>query len=101
MMEMIVTLYVPRTAPLAAALEEKAARAVRGGLPGAPCAVCGEQSRGQKDVHVKAQTGRAGRPAGDESARGVWDCADEGGRRHAEQRAYRGAGGNPDAGRMR
>ena len=78
MMEMIVTLYVPRTAPLAAALEEKAARAVRGGLPGAPCAVCGEQSRGQKDVHVKAQTGRAGRPAGDESAHGVWDCADEG-----------------------
>ena len=78
MMEMIVTLYVPRTAPLAAALEEKAARVVRGGLPGAPCAVCGEQSRGQKDVHVKAQTGRAGRPAGDESAHGVWDCADEG-----------------------
>ena len=78
MMEMIVTLYVPRTAPLAAALEEKAARAVRGGLPGAPCAVCGEQSRGQKDVHVKAQTGRAGRPAGDESARGVWGRADEG-----------------------
>ena len=82
MMKMLVTLYVPRTAPLAAALEEKAAqgaqRNVRGGLPGAPCAVCGEQGRGQKDVHVKAQTGRAGRLAGNENARGALGRADEG-----------------------
>ncbi len=82
MMEMLVTLYVPRTAPLAAALEEKAAqgaqRNVRGGLPGAPCAVCGEQGCGQKDVHVEARAGRAERPAGNESARGALGCADEG-----------------------
>ena len=82
MMEMLVTLYVPRTAPLAAALEGKAAqgtqRDVRGGLPGTPCAVCREQGCGQKDMHAEARADCAGRPAGNESARGALGRADEG-----------------------
>lgn len=81
MMEMLVTLYVPRTAPLAAALEGKAAqgtqRDVRGGLPGTPCAVCGEQGCGQKDVHAEARADCAEWPAGNESARGALGRADE------------------------
>ena len=98
MMEMLVTLYVPRTAPLAAALEGKAAqgtqRDVRGGLPGTPCAVCGEQGCGQKDVHAEARADCAEWPAGNESARGALGRADEGacGMRngiHAETKASR------------
>ena len=98
MMEMLVTLYVPRTAPLAAALEGKAAqgtqRDVRGGLPGTPCAVCREQGCGQKDMHAEARADCAGRPAGNESARGALGRADEGacGMRngiHAETKASR------------
>ena len=81
MMEMLVTLYVPRTAPLAAALEGKAAqgaqRNVRGGLPGTPRTVCGEQGCGQKDVHAEARADCAGRPAGNENVRGALGCADE------------------------
>lgn len=80
MMEMLVTLYVPRTAPLAAALEGKAAqgaqRNVRGGLPGTPRTVCGEQGCGQKDVHAEARADCAGRPAGNENVRGALACTD-------------------------
>ena len=48
MMEMIVTLYVPRTAPLAAALEEKGGKGSARGLPGAPCAVWGSRAAGRR-----------------------------------------------------